>query len=167
MPEIEFERPAAGSFDTAALSGRYKFGACTTAGKPIWSDGPEGSFLFVDDQTDYATAGSPRMIHLMRATYANPMAIGFDLEHFGAGPQESEEDGRIVRRAESYATADGVFGYMAWDNGSAGWIAIRLWKDAVGGLHYRLRQRWMDEPAAREESCALILSPVSGRLISL
>ena len=57
---------------------------------------------------------------------------------------------------ESYATADGVYGMMAWDRPhNVGWSTLQLRMDAQGHISLTIRQRTDSDASTREETCTL------------
>ena len=57
---------------------------------------------------------------------------------------------------ESYATADGVYGMMAWNRPhNVGWSTLQLRMDTQAKVSLTLRQRNDSDASTREETCTL------------
>jgi hypothetical protein len=139
IPAPDRAGPPAGSFAWTRFQGMYDFAGCTSAPKPLWSDAPPESFVRI-----WPSSYPKESLELMRASYKNPIALGWTMEDVGQGPQDRVENdtGRVFGRHESYATADGVYGLLAWDNpGNVGWTTLQLSMDAHGNVSYVMRRR--------------------------
>lgn len=156
VPAPEGAKPARGGFDWTTFEGRYAIKSC--AGGPLWGDAPEGSFVEIYVRTDYAVQGNPRSLELMRAHPRVPIALGLSLDNVGLDPQarRNPETGAIDRVSHSYATADGAYGLLSWDNpGNVGWITVQLRKEASGEVTMTQRRRRDDDAAVVDETCTL------------
>jgi hypothetical protein len=149
MTYPDLPAPEKGSFDWTQFHGKYDFSDCRSRSSAIWGDALPGTFIQIDQRDEG--------LELMRANNRNPVALGWSLERVGQGRQ-SRNDGATDKGlvTESYATADGVYGMMAWDRPhNVGWSTLQLRMTAEGNISLTLRQRTDSDAATREETCTL------------
>lgn len=150
--------PAKGGFDWTQFQGKYDFSQCRSRPSAIWGDGRPGTFVQIDHKVAYTRNPTTEGLELMRANNRIPFALGWAVERVGQGRQtENDADtGKVGKVMESYATADGVYGMMAWDRpDNVGWSTLQLRMDAQRNISLTIRQRTDSDAATREETCTL------------
>ena len=150
--------PDKGSFDWTQFEGKYDISECQSRPSAIWGDGAPGTFLQIDHRVGYTRIPTTEGLELMRANNRNPIALGWSVERVGQGRQtETDADtGKVGKVMESYATADGVYGMMAWDRPhNVGWSTLQLQMDARANISFTIRQRTYSDTSTREETCTL------------
>lgn len=150
--------PAKGGFNWTKFEGKYDIGECQSYPSAIWGDGPTGTFVQIDRMVDYTRGPSTERLELMRANNGSPIGLGWSVERIG-GARRTEthaQTGKVVKVMESYATADGVYGMMAWDQPhNVGWSTLQLRMDTGGKISLTIRQRNDSDASTREETCRL------------
>ena len=150
--------PGKGGFDWTQFQGKYDLGECRNRPSAIWGDASAGTFVQIDRKVAYTRTPKTEGLELMRANNRNPIALGWALERIGQGRQtENDADtGKVGKVMESYATADGVYGMMAWSRpNNVGWSTLQLRMGAQGKISLTIRQRTDSDAATREETCTL------------
>ena len=150
--------PDKGDFDWTRFEGKYDFGECRSRPSAIWGDSLPGTFVQIDRKVVYTRHPVTEGLELMRANNRNPIALGWSVERVGKGRQtETDADtGKVDPVMESYATADGVYGMMAWNRPhNVGWSTLQLRMDAQAKVSFTIRQRTDSDTSTREETCTL------------
>lgn len=150
--------PAKGSFNWTKFEGKYDIGGCQSHPSAIWGDGPPGSFVQIDHLIDYTREPATRGLELMRANNGTPIGLGWSVERIGHDRRTETHAGtdKVVKVTESYATANGVYGMMAWDRPhNVGWSTLQLRMDTRGNISLTIRQRTDSDASTREETCRL------------
>lgn len=79
--------------------------------------------------------------------------------HVGVGLRtETDTDtGKVDKMVESYATADGIYGMIAWERpNNTGWSTLQLRSNAQGDVALTVRLRTDSDTITREETCTLM-----------
>lgn len=150
--------PAKGDFNWTKFEGKYDIGECRSHPSAIWGDGPAGTFVQIDRVVDYTRRPATGGLELMRANNGSPIGLGWSVERIGHDRRTEvhAETGEVVKAMESYATADGVYGMMAWDRPhNVGWSTLQLRMDSRDNISLTIRQRTDSDTSTREETCRL------------
>jgi len=150
--------PAKGGFNWTKFAGKYDIGECQSHPSPIWGGGPIGTFVQIDHIVDYTRSPSTDRLELMRANNGSAFGLGWSVERIGHArrTETHAKTGKVVKVVESYATADGVYGMMAWDQPhNVGWSTLQLRMDTQGKISLTIRQRNDSDASTREETCRL------------
>ncbi|MBI3549661.1 MAG: hypothetical protein HY078_11525 [Elusimicrobia bacterium] len=153
------DAPAKGNFKWESFAGNYGFGDCRNSPGPIWGDGSNMHYIVAYPFTDYTVNPAKVSLVFMRVNHTNnPIGLDWTFEYVNQGPQARRhpETGAVMTSLESYATTDGIYGMMSWDNpGNQGFSTLQLWMNA-GVVTYEMRQKTDSDPEVRVERCTLI-----------
>ena len=156
-PEPDQSGPAKGGFDWKTFEGKYDFGKCQSSPSAIWEHRTPGTFVQIDYNAGYARNPAQPGLELIRANDRSTLALGWSIERVGEGRQtETNVDtGKVSKVMESYATADGVYGMIAWNRPfNVGWSTLQI-RQGLDNVSYTMRQRTESDHSTREETCTL------------
>lgn len=149
--------PDPGHFEWIKFAGNYKYISCEIKNnKPIWADDIENTAIEISQDFSLDSHNLQLVRWHKDSSY---ILLGRAIEKIDQGRYEEydEEIQRISRTVISYATNDGVFGFLSWNfkELNVGWSSTELRMIDENTISYNMQIQHREDPTSFEETCLL------------